>query len=410
MKNQSFIKDNLILFVGLFFAGFFSYIFHFVMGRMLGPVEYGDLNTIVAINYIIIVFFNTIQTSVTLFTAKYKSKGEYGKIKNLIKSFSGKLLGYSLIIGLIFSITIPFLGRFLNLNNHMILIWVIPMVIISLLYPITRGVLQGLQKFPSLSFSYIAEGFIKIVLALGLVLIGLKIHGAVAAIVLGLILTYPLTFKPLKKIFKTKIDEINKKEIYSYSFPVLFAILLLTLMYSMDILLVKHYFPAVEAGYYSALAILSKVIFFSIVPLTQVMFPKITEAKENGQNYLKILFKTLFISCLIIAIILLMYWRFPELMVGILFGKDYLEIAQLLGMIGLMMSFFSLAYLFCFYNLSINNKGFTWIVLFFLLVEMNSIVFFHNSLFTVVRNLTVIMFLFLLSIIIYSVWTYKKVY
>jgi len=408
MKNRNFLKDNLILFLGLFFAGFFSYIFHFAMGRMLGPVEYGDLNTIVAINYIIIVFFNTIQTSVTLFTAKYRSNSEYGKIKNLIKSFSRRLLIYSLIIGFIFSFTIPFLGKFLNLNNPMILIWVIPMVIISLLYPITRGVLQGLQKFPSLSFSYIAEGFIKIVFALGLVWIGLRIHGAVAAIVLGLVITYPLTFKPLKKIFKTKISRINKKEIYSYSFPVLFAVLLLTLMYSMDILLVKHYFPAVEAGYYAALAILSKVIFFSIVPLTQVMFPKITEAKENGQNYLKILFKTLLISILIIAAILIMYWGFPELMVGILFGKDYLEIVPLLGMIGLMMSFFSLAYLFCFYNLSINNRSFTWIVLFFFVIEMNSIVFFHDSLFDVVRNLTVIMFLFLLSIIFYSIWNYKK--
>jgi len=401
-KNKRFIKDNIILLIGIFLNGTFSYIFHFIMGRSLGPVEYGELNTIIAINYIIVVFFYSIQTSITQFTAKYKSKKEYGKINYLIKHASRRLLKYSLIVSLLFSLTIPFLGRFLNLGSSYTLLWLIPMIIISLIYPITRGALQGLQKFKGLSLSYIAEGAIKVILGIFLVLIGLRINGAVAAIILGLVLTYPLTLKALKKLFKTKTKKINTKEIYSYSFPVFFTILILTLMYSLDILLIKHFFPAIEAGYYAALAILGKVIFFSVTPLAQVMFPKVTEARENKKNYRSILYKTLGISLLITIPILLVYFFIPNLAVGILFGSQYAPIVPLLKYMGLMIAFLSVSYILCYYNLSLNKKSFIWIILVFLILEIGCISLFHNSLFEIIRNLTIIMFLFLLSMILYS--------
>ena len=175
-------------------------------------------------------------------------------------------------------------------------------------------------------------------------------------------------------------------------------------MYSLDILLVKHFLPSEEAGYYAALAILGKIIFFSITPFTQVMFPKITEAKTRGKNYKDILYKTMGISSLIALIILVIYFSVPELMVGILFGEEYLAIAPILGLMGLMMVFFSLAYILCYYNLSLNKKNFVWIILVFLIIELSAISLFHSDLYSIIRNLTIIMFLFLLSMLLYSVW------
>jgi len=402
IKSKKFIKDNLILFIGLFLNGVFAYLFHFVMGRSLGPSSYGDLNTIIAINYIIFVFFNVIQTSVTQFTVKYKTNNEFGKINSLIRRASKNLLKKSLIISLIFCLMVPFLGDFLNLNNPFILFWLVPIIIISLIYPINRGALQGLQKFPSLSISYSNEGFIKLTSGLILIFLGAKLNGAIAAIGLGLVLSYIITFKPLKKILRTKCESINKKEIYSYSFPTLIMILLLTLMYSLDILLVKHFLPKVEAGHYAALAILGKIIFFSITPLTQVMFPKITEAKEKNKNYRKILYGTLLLSLLICSIILIIYFIAPTLTVNMLFGKEYSSIIPILWLMGIMMAFFSFTYILCFYNLSLNRKSFIWIIGLFAVIEILSIIFFHTTLFEITRNLAIIMFLFLISIVFYS--------
>jgi len=403
MKIKSkFLKDNLVLFIGLFTNAAFSYLFHFIMGRSLGPSGYGDLNVIIAINYIILVFFNTIQTSITRFTAKYKTKNEFGKVNSLIRSASKSLLKKSLIISFIFSLTIPLLGKFLKLSNPWILIWLIPIIIISLIYPITRGALQGLQKFKSLSISYIGEGSIKVISGIILIALGLKTHGAVIAIGIGLILSYLLTLKPLKTILKTAKESINKKEIYSYSFPALITIFFLTLMFSLDILLVKHFLPEKQAGFYAALAIFGKVILFSIIPITQVMFPKITEAKELNKNYKKILYKSLILSSLISIIILAIFFFLPKLMVTTLFGNEYSSIIPLLGLMGLMMVFFSISYLLCFYNLSLNRKNFNWIILVFLIAEITAIITSHTTLFEIIRNLTIIMFFFLISMLIYT--------
>lgn len=401
-ENRELIKDNIILFIGLFLAGIFSYLFHFTMGRSLGPVNYGELNTIIAIDYIIIVFFNSIQTSIAQFTTKYKSNNEITKISSLIKSSSNKMLKTSIIISLLFCLAIPFLSSFLKLSSPYILLWLIPIIIISLIYPITRGALQGLQKFTSLSISYILEGFIKVSLGLFLIYLGFQTEGAVAAMLLGLFLTYPITFIPLNRILKIKTKKINLKEIYSYSFPVTFMILMLTLMFSIDILLIKHFLSAEQAGYYAALAVMSKVIFFSISPLTQVMFPKIIEAKEKNKNYKSILYKTISLAILISSIVLLVYFAFPNLAIGMLYGKEYLVIAPLLGYIGLMITFFSLAYLLCFYAISLNHKKFIIIIVIALLLEIISIILFHSDLHEIIKNLVIIMFLFFVSMGIYT--------
>ena len=407
-KNKQLLKDNLILFIGLFLNGAFAYIYHFIMGRALGPVDYGILNIIIAINYIIVVFFNAIQTSITQYTAKYKSQNQPGKINTLIRKTSKQLLKTSIIISLIFSLTIPLIGSFLHLENPWILLWCIPLIIFSLIYPITRGALQGLQSFAKLSLSYIGEGSIKVITGVILIFLGLRLHGALAALGFALILSYPITFKPLKKIFNTKPKKIQIKEIYSYSLPVVLAFLLITLMFSLDILLVKHFLSPEQAGFYAALAILSKVIFFSITPLAQVMFPKITEAKQSKNNYNHLLYKTLFISLIIIAIILVIYFGVPSLAVTILFGSAYQAIIPLLGLMGVMMSFLSLAYVLVFYNLSIERYNFIWIILTFLVVEIVILFLFHNNLETIVKNLTIIMGLFFLSMGIYSLTKQTK--
>ncbi len=45
-KDDSLIRDGIILFSATMIANFASYLYHFGMGRFLGPAEYGALGAI----------------------------------------------------------------------------------------------------------------------------------------------------------------------------------------------------------------------------------------------------------------------------------------------------------------------------------------------------------------------------
>jgi len=83
-KKSRFVKDNLILFIGAIATGVFGFIFHFYMGRILGPADYSVLGVILSIIYIMSIGLNTLQTGITKFVAEFNAKKEYSKISYLI--------------------------------------------------------------------------------------------------------------------------------------------------------------------------------------------------------------------------------------------------------------------------------------------------------------------------------------
>ena len=74
ITKSNLIKDNLVLFMGNSLGAFFTFLFHFYMGRKLGPEDYGALGAILALIYLFTIPLTTIQTSIAKFTAIFKSE------------------------------------------------------------------------------------------------------------------------------------------------------------------------------------------------------------------------------------------------------------------------------------------------------------------------------------------------
>lgn len=381
-KNNELIRDNIVLSIGMFFVGFAGYVFHFMMGRYLEPVEYGILGSMLAIIYMILIITNVIQTSITRFTSKFKIENNYGKISFLLKSSLKKIGVYSLVFALLFILFTPLIGKFLKIDDLMPIYLISIFVILGLLTPITRGILQGTQKFSSLSFSYMIEGVTKIILGVIAIFMGLRVNGAVLAIVLSYLVPLIIIFIPLRDILKKPVEKFKTKKVYFYSIPILITITLITLMYSIDMLLVKHFFTGTEAGYYSALSILGKVIFFTSTPISYVMFPKVIELYEHkkSKEQTHLLYKSMIIILGLSIPVNLFYFIFPEFTISLLFGQKYLIITPLLGVFGVMMTLLSLIYLISFYNLAVHNNKFIIILFLSLITEVLLISLFHESL------------------------------
>ncbi|MFA4887217.1 MAG: oligosaccharide flippase family protein, partial [Candidatus Nanoarchaeia archaeon] len=291
---------------------------------------------------------------------------------------------------IIFLLLHTFIADFLHIPPNTLLLFS-PILLFSLLMPVPRGILQGLQSFKSLGINLTLEGLVKCTVGIGLILLGFKVYGAIIGVVLSILFAFLFTYKPLKSYLIRTKEIVVSKDVYSYAFPVFIALLILTSYYTLDVLLVKHYFPEAEAGYYAALSLIGKMIFFATFAIGNVMFPKVAEMHALNKDNEHLLNKSLSFMGLGAVIAIIGYFVFSKLIVSLLFGKDFLSITPLVGWIGIAMAFFSLTYLLSLYNLSINRTKFIYLLAFFLILELTLIFLYHNSLAQIVKILAGLM-------------------
>ena len=78
------------------------------------------------------------------------------------------------------------------------------MILLFLIVPANRGMLQGKKRFKSLGFNMISEALTKLALAIFFVYIGWRVYGAIIATVLGVLISLLFSFLSLKDIIKSK--------------------------------------------------------------------------------------------------------------------------------------------------------------------------------------------------------------
>ena len=102
VKNNRLIKGSFILLIGSLVVNISNYFFHFSMGRMLGPSDYGVLASLLSVLYLVSVFSGTLSTVAAKFTADFFSAKNFGKIHLLIKRLTTKFFWVGLAVFLIF--------------------------------------------------------------------------------------------------------------------------------------------------------------------------------------------------------------------------------------------------------------------------------------------------------------------
>ncbi|MBI2148952.1 oligosaccharide flippase family protein [Candidatus Woesearchaeota archaeon] len=405
VKKDKMIKDSFVLLVATMIMNISGFLYHFVMGRLLDPAKYGVLGAILSILYILLVPFYVIQTSISKFIAGFKAKKDYKSISNIFSRSCKKLFFISIITIIIILIISPYIAKYLNIPVKTI--WVVSIAIpFMFLLPIIRGLLQGIQNFNKLGWNFVVEAISKFIFGLILVYIGLHVFGAILGIVISYAVSFIVGFILLKKYFKTYKKELNTKAIYKYSLPVFITLLTLTLFYSLDVMLVKHYFDEITSGYYVAFALLGRIAFFASFSIVFVLFPKVVEMHELKKENIHLLKKALLLITIVCLGVITGYLILPKLVVLILFGSKYIAITKYIAAFALVMSLFSYVYVIAFYNLSINRTNFVYYLFILNILEILLIIRFHSSLWQIIAVLLILIFITLIIMILYT-FNYK---
>jgi O-antigen/teichoic acid export membrane protein len=388
-RKNRFYTGALVMFAGQMVANIGSYLYHLFMGRMLGPAAYGLLAAVIALIYLLLVPTLALNWALVKFVAQYQGEKKPKMIKKFFLEVNqrGTVVG-SLAFGLFLVLT-PFLASFLHLDSNWPLFLAGATAFFTLLATIARAFLQGISVFTWLAL-------IHSLVAVFLVFLGFQVNGALLAGLVGILVALFLARYPLRQFFGVGLnsEEINWPEIVSFFLPVLFSIFSFTSLYTTDTILARHFLSPKEAGFYAALAIMGKIIYFASYPVVMVMFPLVSEKlAEKGKPRL-LLGKSLALVGAICFFLIMAYFLFPSFLIKILFGSDFLPAARYLSTFAVFLSFYSLSFLLTQFFLSVNRTKIVFWPVLAALGQILLIIGFHSNLGQIVKvNLLVTGFL-----------------
>lgn len=381
LKDQ-FLSGSLIMFIGINFFNASQMIYHFMSGRLLGTALYGDLAALISLVGIIGIVQIGINLTIIKFVASEKDEE---KTRDFIKWIYRKSILVGMLIMVIVLITAPYISNFLNISNTVLIYLLAPILFMTIILSTQRSVLQGLIKFDKYVLSLFADALGKIGFTLVFFILGYALHGALLGFLIGIGFGLWVTYSSLSKYLSGPVRQSPAvPPLIKYSLIALIQGAALTSMYSTDLLLVKHFLSAEEAGIYAALAILGRIVFFGTTPIIHVMFPIVAKRHLNGEKYQHILYLSLVLIIVITLAIIFFYAYWPGLFIGLLYGKSYLQGASMLWLFAVFMGLLSIATLFTHFFMSIGKTKGVFPLIVASIIQATLIWFIHPNITTII--------------------------
>ncbi len=335
LSKNPFLQGGVFLTATNFITGFLNYFFNILAGRALGPAGYGEITALFSYLYIFSVPL-AIVTNLMIQKIGSTSQDKVAYTHAIEVWFIQKIKRWWFLF-ILCGVLIPFIPQLTNLNP-IAGYALIPFIALSFLSAVYDGAFQGLHLF--LWFSFIS-----------VCVVILKLTGAVLAIsgfpgleMILLFLILSIIFKIFlsKHIFQGMIKKTNTSETIIFPARALdilkenhlwitaISLLSITLLNNIDVIFVKKFFTAEEAGLYGSWSLFAKIIFYFISPLLSIGFIFFSSKEHENQH------KRIFIGSLIFLVVMgigsyIFYTFFGSFLILSFFGKQYEAIIPILS-------------------------------------------------------------------------------
>ncbi len=406
ITRHELVTGSFYLFFGGLVGSLLSFIFNLFLARTLSYSNYGIYTSLLSLQTLLIIPSSILTTIIVRFATTYFSKKEEDKASIFYK----KMLLVGGIVAFLIFFAVAALSNlillYLHLKDIRLVLIVAVTIAFSYLGAVNRAFLRSLMKFSYIAFTNLAGNLSRIVLGGVLVLLGFSVSGALVGVMVVPLTIFLLGFLPLvfllKKHTNNKKIRMDTREILSYGIPASIGLISLSSFISSDVILVKHFFSPVLAGYYGGLSIIGKAIFYFTGSISLVMFPLIVKRYTKGENYKNVYFLSLFLVALPSIAVAVFYFLFPRFSVNFfLGGKEFLNIVPYLGLYGLFITVFILLNITISFLLSLKKTVIAYLVAFFAFFQIVLIYIFHSNFYQIIY-----VSLFCVSSLLILLWIY----
>jgi O-antigen/teichoic acid export membrane protein len=394
-SHSRLVGGSVIMLVGSTLVSLINFGYNVAVAHLLGPDGFGHAAAAVTL----LMLVSSITLAFQLVCAKFVARNDTpaGKAAVFLSLLRRAWL-VGMVLGSLLIIASGVVSRYLNLPSP----WIVTLLAFGIAFYIPLGVkrggMQGICQFGRLTWNFLIEAGVKFLGALVLVEAGFGILGAVAAISASVVLAYFLP--PVDGELEAEPESAVPASFREGMQAIVFFIGQVVIN-NVDILLVKHFFDAHDAGVYAAIALVGRVLYFASWSVVSAMFPVSAAAKPKEDNSAVLVVPLLFVLCISLLFILGL-GLFPDLILRTVFGAGFQPVGNgldsLLSFYAAATGTYSLSVVLMAYEMSrrIANTG--WLQLLFSGAIVLGISFFHTTLRQVVMVQLVLMVFLLIAV------------
>ncbi len=371
------LGGSLIMLIGSTLVSAVNFGYNVVVARMLGPAGFGHAAAAVTL----LMLVSAITLSFQLVCAKFVAKNQTAGTKAAVYR---RLMRRSWLVGVLLGSALMLarnqVADYLNLPDGTLISLLALGVAFYIPLGVKRGGMQGVCAFSRLTMNFLLEVIVKFVGAVVLIQLGFGVRGAVGAIPASVVLAYfiPLTVKELE----ARPEEGLPASVGEGMQAIVFFVGQVVIN-NVDILQVKHYFGAAEAGLYAAIALVGRVIYLASWSVVSAMFPisASNEVPEENGSMLVIPLMSVFAITVAFVVGLAL---FPDLVLRTTFGSGFhassAGMDSLLSLYAASTGFYSLSVVLMAYEMSRKIANTSWIQLAYSGAIVMGIALFHGTL------------------------------
>jgi O-antigen/teichoic acid export membrane protein len=363
LKSQ-ILGGTLTLLAGSGLVGITNLVSNVVTARLLGPVGFAHATAV----YTILMLVSCITLAFQVVSAKYIARNPLVEDRaSVFASLHRRAWIAGISIGALLFLFEQPLTNYLNLPDPVLISLLALGTAFYIPLGVRRGYIQGVHAFRALAINFMLEGLVRLGGLSLLIGLGMGVKGAVLSSSLAVVVCY-----------FAAIPSPGLISLRRHGVPISFreglqAIVFFsgqTVINNIDIVLVKHFFPPAEAGFYAAVALVGRLVNMCAWSVVNTMFPVSAGAGENEHEGHPVLMTSLLLVFGILSVLVFGLWLVPSFLWKILFGAqfglgNFEALAPLLILYAVTTGVYSLSSVIITYEMSRKIANTSWLQLVF---------------------------------------------
>jgi O-antigen/teichoic acid export membrane protein len=360
---RQMLQGSSILFIAMMVVNGLNYAYTLLLGRLMGPNDYGAYASFISLFLIMALLPMTLQQV----TAKFTASGES------VIAYTSRL-GFWL--GSAVGIVLFLLSGPLSSLVHLPQIWLIGIALFLPIYALLgalRGETQGKQHFSHLGLNLVLEHGVKIMMTPLAMVVAPLASGAV----LATLATSPIPLIQLRRYLKSSgLSAHLRHKIKRYALPIFVSLLAQVVINNSDVLMVNALFDQETAGIYAAIALIGRAVFYGSWAVSAAVFPMV--AARQGSTLTLLNWALISVACVGLSITVFCTFM-PNVIIGILFGNAYLAGVHLIAPYAFMTTLYALANVVSNHYLASGSHRAGYVPLVGAFLQVALIILFHGS-------------------------------
>jgi O-antigen/teichoic acid export membrane protein len=393
------VSGSVVLLSGSVLTTAINLVYNIAVARFLGPQGFG-LATVV---YTILTLVSAVTLSFQIISAKLVAQQITSEGKAAVyRDFHRGAWACGILVALVLLLFQRAIAEYLNLPGPTLVALMAIGVAFYVPLGCRRGYIQGTYGFRRLAINLVVEGVFRLGGSVLLIILGLGVEGVVVANAAAVVVAY-LTSSPrltarvsIPFRFSYVLRKTSQALVF-FSGQVLIN--------NCDIVLVKHFFFAKEAGLYAAVAMVGRVIFAFSSAVVNSMFPLVAGTRDEERRNLKVIATSLLLVLVTGSVLALGLEFAPAGIWTALFGSGFemlgkYNLPYLLALYAITTIVFSLSVVIITFEMSYKIANTSWVQLGFSAVVIAAICRFHSSLREVILVQLILMVALLICVAI----------